>query len=193
MVPGATTSRATHRAERRLPTGVALAAVAAGIVLVVGHVLLDGGAGTTSSASAPPATASRPPVATGSGPREVLRAWDAARAAAWAAGDPERLAALYTAGSVAGRRDVRLLERWSARSLHVTRLEPQVLALVVEDASATRLVLRVTDRLATLRAEVDGEPVRLPRDGPSTRRVVLERAGGTAWRVASVGETGGEH
>ncbi len=121
-------------------------------------------------------------------PRDVLRVWDAARATAWESADSEGLARLYMPDSVAGRRDVRLLRQWSARSLRVTRLEPQVLALDVEQASATHLVLLVTDRLAVVRAERDGEPVRLPRDEPSTRRVVLVHDDGAGWRVAAVTE-----
>ena len=53
----------------------------------------------------PPPAESRPEVAAA----EVLAAWDAERAAAWADGDVRRLRSLYTAGSVAGDRDVAML------------------------------------------------------------------------------------
>lgn len=122
-------------------------------------------------------------------PREVLRAWDAQRSQAWVDGDLNGLADLYTPGSVAGRRDVELLGRWTARSLRVTRLEPQVLGLVIVRAAPYLLVLRVTDRIGVLSADLAGRPVSVPRDAVSTRRVVLRRAEGDpvgAWRVASV-------
>ena len=47
----------------------------------------------------PPVAEPRPEVTAA----EVLAAWDADRAAAWADGDVRRLRSLYTAGSVAGR------------------------------------------------------------------------------------------
>lgn len=161
--------------------------LACGLVLTCVAVLADR-PGPASRPATP--TASADPQAartTSDDPRDVLRQWDRQRAAAWVARDPRRLAGLYTAGSVAGRRDVQLLRRWTARSLRVTRLEPQVLALRVVRAGPGRLVLRVTDRVGVLRAELDGRPVALPSDQVSTRRVVLQRADDDArWRVASV-------
>lgn len=129
-------------------------------------------------------TAARVSAREGVDPRGVLRDWDARRAAAWVAEDVDGLAALYTRGSVAGRRDVRLLRRWTSRAARVTRLEPQVLALTAVQVEPDRLVVRVTDRVAVLRAEVRGRAVPLPRDQVSTRLVVLRRTG--AWRVAAV-------
>lgn len=113
--------------------------------------------------------------------RAVLRRWDAARASAWRAGDTDALAALYTPGSVAGRRDVAMLRRWNGRGVRVTGMTVQVLALRVLRRDEQRLVLRVTDRLVGARAG----RVTLPRDQPTTRRVELRRSQGT-WRVASV-------
>jgi hypothetical protein len=117
-------------------------------------------------------------------PREVLRAWDAARERAWTSGDPSALRRLYTARSVAGRRDVAMLEAWSARGLRLTALSTQVLRLQVVVERERRLVLVLTDRVA--RAEADGVP--LPADRSSTRRLVLLRADGAEapWRVAAV-------
>lgn len=117
-------------------------------------------------------------------PREVLRDWDAARERAWTSGDTVALRRLYTPGSVAGRRDVAMLEAWSARGLRLTALSTQVLRLQVVVERERRLVLVLTDRVA--RAEADGVP--LPADRSSTRRLVLLRAAGAdaPWRVASV-------
>lgn len=118
--------------------------------------------------------------------REVLRDWDSARTAAWAAGDDDGLARLYTPGSVAGGRDVAMLRAWTARGVRVTELDTQVLRLQVLVERERRLVLVVTDRVALVRAA----GVALPDDRPSTRRIVLVRApagrAGPGWRVASV-------
>lgn len=114
--------------------------------------------------------------------REVLRRWDAARAQAWTTGDTRALAALYTPGSVARVRDVAMLRAWADRGARVTDLTTQVLGLRVVVDRPRYLVVVVTDRVAQVRA---GELV-LPRDRPSTRRIVLERGAGGRWCVASV-------
>ena len=62
---------------------------------------------------------------------EVLRHWDARRAAAWADADVRALRRLYVPGSGAGRADARLLEAYGARELVVRRLETQVFAVRV--------------------------------------------------------------
>lgn len=171
--------------------------LACGLVVTCVAVLAGTPAPRPRSAAAPSMSASAPLSTVGStapmgaratlDPRAALRWWDQQRAAAWVAADPGALADLYTTGSVAGRRDVRLLRRWVGRAVRVTELEPQVLAVHVVRAEPALLVLRVTDRLAVLSAELHGRPVALPRDQVSTRRVVLQRNDSEArWRVASV-------
>lgn len=120
--------------------------------------------------------------------REVLREWDRHREAAWAAADESALVALYLPEAVAGRRDVLLLRRWTARGARVTRLRPQVMALRVVREAPRRLVIRVTDRLGIVEAAVAGEPVALPHDRPATRRIDLRRGPSVTsrWRVAAV-------
>ena len=115
----------------------------------------------------------------------VLAEWDRRRGAAWAAGDPDGLADLYAPGSRAGRQDVAMLRRWRDRGLRVTGLRMQVLDVHADEADGPRRELVVTDRLAG--GEAVGRRTRrlLPRDGWSTRRIVLERSDGT-WRVVSV-------
>jgi len=115
----------------------------------------------------------------------VLRAWDVRRAAAWAAGDEAALAALYTDGSAAGRRDRAMLDRYVARGLRVEGLRMQVLAGSVRSRTAGRLVLEVTDRLAHAVAVGPGVRVELPLDRASRRTVVL-RWVAREWRVAQV-------
>lgn len=113
----------------------------------------------------------------------MLERWDARRAAAWAAGDVDRLRSLYAAGSRTGGADVRLLRHYLARGLRVEGLATQVLALDVVQDSPRRLVLDVTDRVVGGAAVGGARPVALPADRASTRRVVLVRSG-EQWVVA---------
>ena len=115
----------------------------------------------------------------------MLGAWDVRRAAAWAAGDEAALAALYTDGSAAGRRDRAMLGRYGARGLRVRGMRMQVLAGKVRSRTAGRIVLVVTDRLAHGFAVGRGTRVVLPRDRATRRTIVLRRVAGE-WRVAQV-------
>lgn len=147
-----------------------------------------------SPAAAPPAPAESAAPATTGAPAPgasravaalgVLRAWDRARAAAWARGDPRALAALYVPGARAGVADVAMLRRWHARGLRVRGMSMQVLAAEVRVRAPDRLVLVVTDRLAGAVAVPGGLP--LPRDQPTTRRLDLRRVGGRWLLAASV-------
>ncbi|KQW43905.1 hypothetical protein ASC77_21130 [Nocardioides sp. Root1257] len=117
------------------------------------------------------------------GASAVLHDWDDRRAAAWAAGDPVALGSLYAARASAGRADVAMLRAWRARGLRVRGMRMQLLDLEVRRATATRLDLVVTDRLAGAVARGPGVRLPLPEAGASTRRVLLVRSGST-WRVA---------
>ncbi len=114
---------------------------------------------------------------------EVLADWDARRSAAWAAGDVDALAGLYTEGSRTGAADARLLGHYRERGLTVVGLTAQLLAVTVVQRAPRRLVLDVTDRVVAGRAVGGSRPVSLPTDRASTRRVVLVRPGRT-WLVA---------
>jgi hypothetical protein len=116
----------------------------------------------------------------------VLHAWDARRADAWAAGAPARLRALYVSGSAAGEADVRLLRRYRARGLRVTRMRTQVLALHVLEERPHRRRVEVSDRLAGAVVVGAGRRTTLPRDAASTWVVTLVQAPGGRWRVAAV-------
>jgi hypothetical protein len=145
--------------------------------------LLAVGAGAFARRGPDPA----PPAASRIHPITVLRVWDQRRARAWASGKPEAVSALYVAGSAAGRADRASLAAYAARGLRVDRLAMQVLAVDVLAATTDRLVLRVTDRVATAVAVGRGIRIPLPRDEPSTRTVVLVREGAT-WLVARVAQ-----
>jgi hypothetical protein len=141
------------------------------------------GADATPPGATPPAVA-------------VLRAWDAARAAAWARGDPALLRPLYTRGSAAGRHDRAMLRAWADRGLVVRDLTTQLLAVRTLERTADRWTLQVTDRATgTAAARGDGAAGTdatggtalgpLPRDGPTTRTVHLRLLDGR-WRVSAV-------
>ncbi|MXG90596.1 hypothetical protein [Nocardioides flavescens] len=116
---------------------------------------------------------------------QVLREWDAARAAAWAAGDLDALAALYVPGASAGRRDVAMLRAWVERDLVVTGMSTQLLAVRELRRTPDRWRLEVTDRLAGAVAVGGGVEQPLPSDAATTRQVELRMRDGT-WLVASV-------
>lgn len=118
----------------------------------------------------------------------VLRDWDRARAAAWAEGDPAALRDLYARGSAAGRADVAMLRRWTARGLRVEGMGMQVLAVELRLRTGRRLVLVVTDRLVgAVAVGPDGRRTPLPRDGATRRRLEFRRTEGE-WLLASAVE-----
>ena len=156
---------------------VLLALVGAGLVVAVVRV------GAAPSAVRGRATAAVP---TDLPAAEVLRSWDAQRAAAYAAGSVPMLRDLYVTGSRAGRSDVRLLRRWTGRGLRVEGMRTQVLGMQVLSRGDDRLVLRVTDRLVAATAVGAAGTTPLPRDRADTRVLTLRRGSDGAWRVAAV-------
>ncbi len=75
----------------------------------------------------------------------------------------------------------------------ISSLQTQVLDVRVVREAPRRLVVEVTDRLGVVEAQVagaGGEPLRLPRDQPTTRRIDLRRGRlvTSRWRVAAVSE-----
>lgn len=115
----------------------------------------------------------------------VLRDWDVARAAAWAAGDPAALGALYLPGAAAGQRDVRLLRTYLARGLRVNGLQFQRLQIRVLAQDDDLLRLDVVERLLPASVRSGSVVRRLPAGQPVRRVVELRRVGGS-WRVAAV-------
>lgn len=173
--------------RRLLPALVATALVS--VLMSAWVVLRPGRAPDPSAVGAGPAGAT-PAVAVATSPREVLRAWDERRAAAWASGDVGSLRGLYVTGSRSGRRDVEMLGEYAHRGLVVDGLRTQVLALVVLDRTPRRLRLRVTDRVAggVVRDGSGRQVSTLPVDQASTRVLTLRQVDG-AWRVAEVRDT----
>lgn len=118
----------------------------------------------------------------------ILRAWDRARARAWHSGSVSALGRLYAPGSAAGAHDRAMLAAYVERGLVVDGMRTQVLGVTVRQSGSTRLVLVVTDRLASATAVSRTDSRRrwaLPRDVPTTRTLRLVRSEGR-WLVASV-------
>ncbi|HEX6148543.1 hypothetical protein [Nocardioides sp.] len=133
----------------------------------------------------PPGPAPMAAAPDGTTPLDVLRDWDAARAAAWRRGNAARLRDLYVEGSTAGRADQALLAAYRSRGFRVVGMTMQRSDVRVLTASGDRMVVRVTDRLVGATAVARDRRVALPRDAWSTRVVVMVSAG-ERWRVADV-------
>lgn len=116
----------------------------------------------------------------------ALHRWDTRRAQAYAAGSPAALSSLYVRGSVAGRADVVLLDRYRRRGVRVVGLRSQLLSVRVLDGHRDRLRLRVVDRVVGAFAVRGPHRVHLPLDRPSVRTITLVRRGSPRWRVAAV-------
>lgn len=171
---------------------LALALVATVVVVVGGTATArrDGGfeARTVAAVRDAPAprveaSATDPPAAPP--PVELLRTWDARRARAWARGDPRLLRALYTPGSVAGRRDRAMLRAWAERGVVVRGLCTQLLSVRELSHHRSARTLLVTDRLIGGVAVGAGVRRPLPQDRATTRTIRLRRWDGE-WRVAWV-------
>lgn len=119
----------------------------------------------------------------------VISAWDRRRAAAYAAADVRALRALYRPASRSGAADVRMLEEYVDRGLRVRGLRMQLLAVEVIRSDAKRVLLEVTDRMVGAEVVGRGEPVRLPVDRASHRRVGFVLVDGS-WVVTEVRPVG---
>jgi len=162
----------------RTPTLLLLATLATIVPVCLAGVRV----GRDSPAGLEIATTQVPP-SSGARALAVLRGWDRRRAAAWEAGDPAALSALYLPRSRTGTRDVRDLRRWVGRGLRVVGLRQQVTSLRVVRRTPRRLVVVVTDRTVDGIAVGRGRRTAVPTSAWTVHRVVLRRPG-RRWRVA---------
>jgi hypothetical protein len=159
----------------RVPLPVLVASAVLGLLTGVSAVVV-----ATAGDESPPARSTSTGVE--SDTVRLLRAWDHRRARAYAKGDPAALAALYVAGSRTGAADVAVLRGYLDRDLRVTGMRTQLLGADVVERGVRRLTVLVTDVLTGAVATSGDRRWALPRDRPSTRRVVLVRVAGE-WRV----------
>ncbi|MCB8992829.1 MAG: hypothetical protein H6530_02750 [Nocardioidaceae bacterium] len=118
-------------------------------------------------------------------PLDVLHDWDAARQAAYQAGDASKLTDLYVTGSSAAAQDVALLEAYSERGLRVISLRQQFFSVEVLAVSTVSIQLRTVERFAGGLAFGEGGCQRIPSGFPEKRAVTMTYDG-TRWRVDSV-------
>jgi hypothetical protein len=118
----------------------------------------------------------------------VLARLDDRRTLAFSRADPGLLDRIYLPGSGLGARDARVIEAYSRRDLRVVGLRMTVLALRVEDQTATTAVLSVVDRISRARAvNSAGRSHALPRDRATAHRVTLRRVS-AGWRIARIND-----
>ena len=117
----------------------------------------------------------------------VLGSLDARRSAAYATGDPQRLAGVYTAGSPAGRRDAAELAGLRGAGLRAEGMRLRILQVTELRRTDRHVRLRVVDVLRRHRL-VDGSGAvveRRPGRTAATWSVTLARDEGR-WRVYDV-------
>jgi len=115
----------------------------------------------------------------------VLTRLDTVRESAYRRQLPRLLREVYAAGSPVLRRDSRVLQGYARRDISVHGVRLELLRVRFLGRDGDRVRLRVVDRLHRPTALTPGGAVRLPRDLPTRRVVVLERSDG-AWRIAAV-------
>jgi hypothetical protein len=175
-----------HRSAR-LATALAVVAVLVLAGAVVATSLRSHPAATARTSVSPRATAPRrSPAAPSERWAGVLRRLDARRSAAWRAGDPRRLAAVFAQGSSPLRRDRALLREYVHRRLGVSRATVSYLRVRLVGRSPGRVTLATVDQLDAVEVDrASAATVMLPADQPSRHRIVLVAAA-AGWRIAAV-------
>ncbi|HEY3015091.1 MAG TPA: hypothetical protein VGJ41_08275 [Nocardioides sp.] len=168
---------------------ILLTVFVAGVCAVLSGALWQLGSGPTQATSETITRSTSPSAVTRHADRTqqtqaltILRAWDARRAQAWAAGDVAGLRRLYTSGSVSGASDCADLQRYVDRGLVVEGMTTQILAASVVTFEPEHVVLDVTDRLAASTAVGDGGRFKLPGTQAQALTVELVRQHGV-WLV----------
>jgi eukaryotic-like serine/threonine-protein kinase len=197
------TSWLSRSGRAPLVVGVGLIVVLA----VVGLVVARGSGGGTAAGTATPARASAgaskaavPPRAGTAGAsaaspsveegaaswRMVLDGLNTARSAVFETGSAARLADVDAPGSPAYAADQDSLRQMVARNAHSSPLREEVSDLVVRQAGATRVVLRVADQLLAYQfLDPSGKVLASePSKGTEHRDITLVRVAGT-WRIYS--------
>jgi hypothetical protein len=131
--------------------------------------------------------ASPDPARAGAGPwAQVLHQLDRRRERAFALGDPQRLATVYTRRSAALAADRAAMAAYLERGLTVDGASFRLLDVHARRLASGDVVLRAVDRLRPVTARTaSGADVPLPRDRPPVHRLVLRRGAG-GWRIAAV-------
>lgn len=118
----------------------------------------------------------------------ILGQLDRRRELAYALGDPGRLRSVYVADSPVLRHDIAMLRAYRERGVSLTGVRLRVLDADLMGRDGPYVRLRVVDRLQRPTAHTRRGSIRLPRDEPTDRVIVL-RDIAEGWRIAAVRET----
>jgi hypothetical protein len=141
--------------------------------------------GSESTAVARPARAQTRLVSTGPKWIAILGRLDRRRELAYALGEPRRLRSVYVADSAVLRHDVAMLRAYRERGVSLTGVRLRVLDADLMGRDGPYVRLRVVDRLQRPTAHTGHGSIRLPRDAPTDRVIVL-RDLADGWRIAAV-------
>ncbi len=118
----------------------------------------------------------------------ILARLDGRRALAFSRANPHLLDRVYVPGSGLRACDARVIEAYARRDLRVVGLRMTILALRVEDQTASSAVLSVVDRIRQARAvDSSGRSRPLPHDRPTAHRLLVRRTP-TGWRIAAISD-----
>jgi hypothetical protein len=115
----------------------------------------------------------------------VLGQLDRRRELAYALGEPRRLRSVYVADSAVLRHDVAMLRAYRERGVSLSGVRLRVLDADLMGRNGPYVRLRVVDRLQRPTAHTRHGSIRLPRDAPTDRVIVL-RDLADGWRIAAV-------
>jgi hypothetical protein len=116
----------------------------------------------------------------------ILARLDDRRALAFSSANSHLLDKVYVPGSGLRACDARVIEAYARRDLHVVGLRMTILALRVEDQTASTAELSVVDRIGRARAvDSSGRSRLLPQDRATAHRVTLRRVS-AGWRIADI-------
>lgn len=174
--------------------GLVLLVLAEGVVLGGSTAQVQAGGGSSPS---PPRTgaAAGEPGGEACEWADVLARLDRQRAAAWRAGDPERLARVFAPGAPVLQRDRARLAEYVSRGFRVVGVRTSYATCRVVDRSSTKVTLDVVDQLTPALVVGAGQKRRrLPFDQPSSHRITLEstrpgdrpRGWTDGWRISAI-------
>lgn len=175
--------------------GAIMTAVSLALSALLGHVhlgvphVVDGKPPVGNHSALTPTAATVRPAAeiSPAGWRAVVARLDADRAAAFASADPDRLAAVYVAGSPAYDTDLATISSLQSRGLRARGFSATVEAATPVSGSGANEQLRVVDRLSGYRlVDLTGHVVGHGDPRPARTFTMWLHYGAAGWQVAKV-------
>lgn len=167
--------------------GLVLLVFAEGVVLGGSTAQVQAGGGSSPSPAPRTGAAAGEPGGEACDWADVLARLDRQRAAAWRAGDPERLAQVFAPGTPVLQRDRARLAEYVARGFRVVGVRTSYTTCRVVARTSTKVTLDVVDQLTPALVVGAGQTRRwLPFDQPSSHRITLESARPGGWRISAI-------